>query len=331
MTNPYIKQFPELMANKTILYVHGFGSSAQSGTVKRIKETFPLTNVLAYDLPVNPHEAMELLHKACKARQPDLIIGSSMGGMYTEMLYGYDRILFNPAFQMGETMREHNLMGKQTFQNPREDGIQEFLVTKSLVNEYKDITTECFSNVTEEERQRVFGLFGDEDQLVHTFDMFHEHYPNAIRFHGDHYMSDKSFLHSVVPVIRWIDDRQGQKDRPVIYIQYETLVDNSGNPKPSMGKAYRFLIESYHVFIVADAPTNSHRQITNVQNWIENHLNVPAYNRIIFTNQKQLLLGDYFIGDAPTDDFMGTNLAFGSEEFKTWEEIITYFSRLNGQ
>ncbi len=32
--NPYIKQFPDLMAGKKIMYVHGFLSSAQSGTVK---------------------------------------------------------------------------------------------------------------------------------------------------------------------------------------------------------------------------------------------------------------------------------------------------------
>lgn len=33
--NPYIKQFPDLMAGKKIMYVHGFLSSAQSGTVNK--------------------------------------------------------------------------------------------------------------------------------------------------------------------------------------------------------------------------------------------------------------------------------------------------------
>ena len=36
--------------------------------------------------------------------KPDLIIGTSMGGMYTELLKGFDRILVNPAFEMGDTM-----------------------------------------------------------------------------------------------------------------------------------------------------------------------------------------------------------------------------------
>ena len=36
-TNQYIKQFPELFSGKKIMYVHGFGSSGQSGTVSRIR------------------------------------------------------------------------------------------------------------------------------------------------------------------------------------------------------------------------------------------------------------------------------------------------------
>ncbi|MFW5497552.1 MAG: esterase, partial [Segatella copri] len=57
----------------------------------------------------------------------------------------------------------------------------------------------------------------------------------------------------------------------------------------------------------------------------------PAYNHIIFCNQKNLLYGDYFIDPRPCDSFMGTTLEYGSDEFKTFEEIITFFERLGGQ
>ena len=43
MENEYIKQFPELMKGKKIMYNHGFGSAASSGTVKLIRQTFPNT------------------------------------------------------------------------------------------------------------------------------------------------------------------------------------------------------------------------------------------------------------------------------------------------
>ena len=79
--NQYIKQFPELMKGKKILYVHGFGSSGQSGTVDRIREVLPHAMVIAPDLPIRPQEAIDLLRRICTTEQPDLIIGTSMGGM----------------------------------------------------------------------------------------------------------------------------------------------------------------------------------------------------------------------------------------------------------
>ncbi len=330
-TNPYIKQFPDLMVGKKILYVHGFASSAQSGTVKRIQDTFPQSIVLAYDLPIHPQEAMDLLHEVCQREQPDLIIGTSMGGMYTEMLYGYDRICVNPAMQMGETMKDHNMMGKQVFQNPRADGVQEFIVTKSLVKEYKEMTEECFSHVTEEEQQRVWGLFGDEDPVVHTFDLFREHYRQAAHFHGEHRMTDKSFMNGIVPVIRWVDDKQEKRERPIVFIDWDAMHDSYGKPVSSLYKAFKMLIEYYRVYIVAPAPTTDHTFVDKVQTWTEEILSTPAHDHIVFINDPALLYGDYFVTPHPTKDFMGTAIAFGSEEMKTWEEVIVFFERLGGQ
>ena len=330
MENPYIKQYPDLMAGKKILYVHGFGSSARSGTVIRIQSALPNAEVIAYDLPLHPAEAMKLLHRVCNEQQPNLIIGTSMGGMYAEMLYGYDRILVNPAFQMGKTMHEHNMMGKQTFQNLRADGVQEFIVTKALVKEYKDITEQCFSDVTPEERQRVYGLFGDEDTTVHTFDLFRSHYTNAIHFHGAHRLDDRSLMHGVIPVVRWMDDKQEGRERSIVYISVDTLADAYGKPKSSLNKAYDYLIEHYDVYIVASAPTDDHPYLTQTQQWAEQYLSTPAHDRVIFCNRLSLLYGDYFIASIPDKDFMGTRIAFGSDEFKTWETVLTFFERVNG-
>ena len=326
-----MSSFPNIMRGKRILYVHGFGSSAQSGTVSRIRQTFPETQVIAYDLPIHPEEAMALLREKCAADHPDLIIGTSMGGMYAEMLYGYDRILINPAFQIADTMHEHGLTGKQQFFSPREDGVQEFYVDKPLVKEYKLMSEQCFSGVNAEEQRRVFGLFGDQDPLVHTFDLFRQHYTQAIHFHGEHRMDDHSFMNGVVPVIRWIDDRQEGRERPIVYIAVETLADHWEKPASCMRKAFLMLIEHYSVYIVCPAPTNDPVYMQKTQAWIEEELSTPAYNRVIFTNQRQLLYGDYFIDPVPAKDFMGARIEFGSDEFKTWEEVITYFERLGGQ
>lgn len=327
--NPYIKQFPELFAGKTVMYVHGFGSSGQSGTVSRIREVLPKATVIAPDLPLRPAEALSLLHETCGREHPDLIIGTSMGGMYAEMLTGYDRILVNPALQMGDTMKEHGMIGAQHFSNPRQDGVQDFIVTKALVKEYKDMTEQCFSSVTPDEQSRVWGLFGDEDTTVDTYDLFHEHYPTAIRFHGEHRMNDRSFMHSVVPVIRWIDDRQERRERPIVYIDVRALCDQRGQPRSSAQKTVRQLLERYQLYFVAAAPADSRHYADTLQ-WLYEHINVPAWGHTVFTNQKPLLYGDYLI-DVEKTEGMAALIHFGSDTFKTWDDISVYFSRLGGQ
>ena len=324
--NPYVKQFPDLMAGKTLLYCHGFGSSGQSGTVTRLRTVMPQANVIAPDLPVEPHEAIALLHSICEQEKPDLIIGTSMGGMYAEQLRGFDRICVNPALEIAETMKAHGMTGTQQFQNPRQDGVQEFYVDKALVKAYRDVSEQRFVGLTPEDEQRVIGLFGDKDDLVDTFDMFCEHYSQATHFHGEHRMDDKSYMHSVMPVIRWIDDKQNGRQRPIIYIGIETMVDNRLMPAASVQKAVRQLIEHYQVYFVADSPSAQ-----RWAQWLEEYINVPAWRHTVYTYRRDLLYGDYLISQRKEGDTMATLLEYGSDTFKTWDDVIDYFSHLGGQ
>lgn len=331
-TNQYMKQFPDLLKGKKILYVHGFGSSGQSGTAKRIREVLPSATVIAPDLPIHPQEALNLLHNICQTENPDMVLGTSMGGMYAEMLYGFDRILINPAFSIADTMGEHGLTGKQQFFSPRQDGVQEFYVDKPLVKEYRIVSEQNFSHAGDAaEQQRVFGLFGDEDPLVHTYSLFYKHYPQAIRFHGEHRMNDHSFMHAVLPVMRWIDDRQEKRQRSIIYIGIESLTDSYHKPTASAQKAVRALIENYQVYFVAPSVTATPTFFADTVAWLEEYISVPAFDHVVFTNQRQLLYGDYLIESKETTDAMATTLCYGSDTFKTWEDIIDYFARLGGQ
>jgi len=326
------------------MYVHGFGSSGQSGTVSRLRTVFPNAKVVAPDLPVHPAEAQALLKKLCAEEKPQLILGTSMGGMYTEQLYGFDRICMNPALCIADTMQAHGMTGIQQFQNPRQDGVQEFYVDKAMVKEYREVSEQRFSGLAslspkgqEEERQRVFGLFGDKDDVVDTFDLFRSYYPNAAHFHGGHRMDDKSFMHAVVPVIRWIDDRQEGRERPIIYIGMESLSpdlsprgEGRRDPRSSAQKAVRMLIEQYQVYFVAPLPWEGDGG-RFLLSWLEEYIGVPAWDHTIFTNQRHLLYGDYLIETEKTKGTMATSIEFGSDTFKTWEDIIDYFSLLGGQ
>ena len=54
MEKQYQIQYPSVMENKKLMYVHGFASSAQSGTVSVLRQLLPNTEVVAYDIPLDP-------------------------------------------------------------------------------------------------------------------------------------------------------------------------------------------------------------------------------------------------------------------------------------
>ena len=64
-----------------IIYFHGFASSGASGTVQTLRKIMPDIEIIAPDIPVDPQEALPFLKELCRQEQPDLIIGTSMGGM----------------------------------------------------------------------------------------------------------------------------------------------------------------------------------------------------------------------------------------------------------
>ena len=322
---------PALMAGKKILYVHGFASSGQNGSVKTLRLLMPQAEVIAPDLPVEPFEAMDLLRNMMESEKPDLIIGTSMGAMYAEMLYGVDRILVNPAFQLADTLLKNNGLGRQEYHNPRQDGEMSFLVTKTLLEHFREVSSHCFERAAEDQ-DKVFGLYGIHDTLVHTFDLFSEHYPQAIRFDGEHYLNDNAILHSVLPVIQRIDDRQRNIQKPVLFI---SLSDRIINHSSGFVKSVATLAVHYDVHIVAGVPYNTPALCQKVIEWCETNLGVPVWNRVTITNHKNLLLADYLIDAEPEEngasDFMGTMIHFGSDAFKTWEDVLIYFERLGGQ
>lgn len=328
------------MEGKALLYVHGFGSSGQSGTVARLRTVLPNARIVAPDLPLHPEEAMSLLRDVCQQERPDLVLGTSMGGMYAEMLRGYERILVNPAFEMGDTMGAHGMVGAQHYQNPRQDGVQDFIVTKALVKEYRQMTEQCFAGADDPlEQQRVFGLFGDQDPLVHTQPLFNRHYRQSITFHGEHRMDDHSFMHSIVPVIRWVDDRQEGRGRPIIYIGIEALRDERRQARPSAQKAVRILSEQYTVyFLTPGEGGNASTQQAEDAEWLAQHMGVYAWHHIVCTYQRHLLYGDYLIAPKPTHvlhpgetDLLAQRVDYGSEQMKTWDDILVFFQRLGGQ
>ena len=148
-------------------------------------------------------------------------------------------------------------------------------------------------------------------------------------------------------MIERIDDKQENRAKKVMLIALtDTLLDMTNGqahelaiedmePYGSAVKAFAKLSEQYSPYVLISNDFNTPERLPELYHWVEKRLGVPAWNRVVIANKKDMLLGDYLIDRYPerlgTDDFMGTVLHFGEEPFKTWEEVLTYFSRLGGQ
>ena len=199
---------------KKILFAHGFASSGASGTVMTLRQMLyhsaasdagDEVRVIAPDLPVMPLEAMEMLRQLAADEQPDLIRGTSMGAFYAEQLRGFSRILVNPSFQMARLLTFGG-MGRREFRNKRADGAHDFKVDKEMIAQFRTLEKESFKGIDAEEKERVWGLFGDKDKKVNHQKDFIKHYgrEHFIVFDGEHFLNDKVLSRSVLPVVRQV-------------------------------------------------------------------------------------------------------------------------------
>ena len=186
-----------------IIYFHGFASSGASGTVQNLRLILPDDEIIAPDIPVDPAEALPFLRELCASEQPDLVIGTSMGGMYAQQMHGFRKICVNPAFNMS-TMSKVLKTGEHPFLNGRKDNQKTFRITREIIQHFNQMERQQFKGITDFDLANTYGLFGIHDDLVNTYDLFHRHYPNAERFDGEHRLNDKVLKKVIIPLIEKI-------------------------------------------------------------------------------------------------------------------------------
>lgn len=191
------------MDRKTIMYVHGFASSGSSGTVMALRRYLPEFRVVAPDLPVDPFESMELLRAMVEQEKPLLVIGTSMGGMYTQQLWGVPRIVVNPSFQMSRLLL-FGKMGRNKYTSKRKDGATEFRIDKNVVERFRQLEKTQFDGVCEDEKKLVVGLFGDKDKTVDFRQQMQELYgaDRCLLFDGGHRLNDTVVKKIIIPIIQ---------------------------------------------------------------------------------------------------------------------------------
>lgn len=187
---------------KKLMYLHGSASAGYSHTSMGILKCLPKDwQLLTPDCPVDAEECLKMLKELCEREKPDLIIGSSQGGYYAQMLKGYKRICVNPAFEMSKDSDVK--VGSHQFVVNRQNGVQKYTITPEMQEGYRRLEAHQFEGITDFDRDNCYGLFGDQDaDWGYCKPIFAEHYNHIYTFPGGHRMEDEEIEKYLMPLIK---------------------------------------------------------------------------------------------------------------------------------
>ena len=198
---------------KKILFLHGFFATGSCPMARALRDAFDgQAVVLTPDLPLHPKEALKYIRMLIDKEKPDLLIGNSCGAFLAQMLspvVGIPALLGNPHFKITNFLRERigglneqreqsiacsgyaesrekKTEGQHEYKAPRMDGNQKIVIDESLINEFGKLEATQFYYCNPYYKDRVWGLFGEQDTLAHFEPLFLQHYNNSYHFPGGH-------------------------------------------------------------------------------------------------------------------------------------------------
>lgn len=186
-----------------ILYLHGFASSGNSGTAREIQECLPHCNVISPDLPINPAAALDIIRNVKSNNQIDLVIGTSMGGLFALFSNGRNIIVVNPSFHVSQMMKRRLDEADSVmipFFKKRENGDTEFELTQNIANSYFNLESNVFLQ-RQLDMTNVLGIFGTDDDVVDCKDEFLTNSLNIRYFKGGHRLTKEAVEEVVIPSI----------------------------------------------------------------------------------------------------------------------------------
>jgi len=100
------------------------------------------------------------------------------------------------------------------------------------------------------------------------------------------------------------------------------------DPIPGGIAAYKKLMKKYDVYFLSKPAHKNSSCYSDKRDWIAKYIGEYHVTRLILSQHKHLCMGDYLIDDRPVPLFTGTQLLFGSEEYKDWNTVLDYFENL---
>jgi len=198
-----------------ILFLHGFYASGQCVPAVALKEAFSnpipsdapgfvdVVDVLTPDLPLHPKEAISFIRDLIDKEKPNMLVGNSCGSFYAQMIapiVGLPALLGNPHFKMTEFLKPR--IGAQQYKSPRKDGKQDFIIDEQLIAEFAELEAHQFDCCSEFYRNRIIGIFGEQDSLAHFESLYRKYYDWSVHFPGGHTPTAEEVREFYVPVIK---------------------------------------------------------------------------------------------------------------------------------
>ena len=197
-----------MQKQRKILFLHGFYASGSCVPALALKEAFEKRAiVLTPDLPLHPADAVRLIRDICDKEKPDVLVGNSCGSFYAQMIapvIGVPALLGNPHFKMTEFLKQR--IGNHQYKSPRADGKQDFTIDDELIAEFAEMEEHQFDNCNPDSKDKVWGIFGEQDTLAHFEPLFLEHYIHTYHFPGGHTPTAEEVHKYYVPLIEKLID-----------------------------------------------------------------------------------------------------------------------------
>ena len=130
------------MVEMNAIYIHGLGSGASTSAVKTISEILPQYKWHALEVNENLKESVAIIDEAVKCLQPNVLMGTSLGGLYImfvdlSSVPWCRRIICNPACNISQIIREKIGFGVKDYFVPRQDGVQQYELNEEICGAFE--------------------------------------------------------------------------------------------------------------------------------------------------------------------------------------------------
>ncbi len=159
MSEKNIEEIPVMM------YIHGFRSGANGSKREQLQSHFGQRyRVIAPEVDADPEKSLAIINELIRSEQPEIIVGTSLGGWMTLMCDSGEAklVVVNPSTEPQNTLAKW--VGEELpYFCPRLDGVQNYTLTNKILAKYSAYNT---IDTIKKKAERIYALCSSNDELI---------------------------------------------------------------------------------------------------------------------------------------------------------------------